>query len=210
MIRTLLLLVLLAFAGQTPAAETRYVTDSLSVAIRSGQSTRHKILRMVPSGTPVTVLEQSEEGYSRVRVPQGTEGWMLTRQLMEQPSARDRLASAEARQKALESENQDLKQEAETLVATRDSLLECGQELDQIRGTAARTLEIQEQNSRLRQELSELKQEMDKLTLENTGLRSAAERNWFVAGASVSIGSLILGLILPHLPWRRKRRWDQF
>ena len=29
-------------------------------------------------------------------------------------------------------------------------------------------------------------------------------------GAGVVLGSLILGLVIPLIPWRRKRRWDQF
>jgi SH3 domain protein len=75
--------------------QTRYVSDKLSVELRRGPSTEYLILRNLDSGSAVEVLEQNSEGYSRVRVPdQGTEGWVLTRFLSTETSARDRLAVA--------------------------------------------------------------------------------------------------------------------
>ena len=45
----------------TATAETRYVSDELQITLRSGQSTQHQILRMIPSGTPLEVLETNED-----------------------------------------------------------------------------------------------------------------------------------------------------
>ncbi|MFA5685710.1 MAG: TIGR04211 family SH3 domain-containing protein, partial [Lysobacteraceae bacterium] len=102
MTRKLLLAVLLILAA-TAQAETRYASDELEIALRSGTSTQHRILRMIPSGTALQVLQHDEaSGYTKVRAPSGTEGWVLTRLLMTTPSARDRLAVAEKKLAELE------------------------------------------------------------------------------------------------------------
>ena len=83
-------------------AETRYVTDELEVTLRSGQSTRNNIVRMLKSGTALEVLEDSgDTGYSLVRLPSGTEGWVLSRFLVNQPVARDVLPDVQRRYAAL-------------------------------------------------------------------------------------------------------------
>ena len=89
-----IVLSLLALQAQ---AQTRYVTDKLTVELRRGPSTEFLIVRSLAVGEPVEVLEQdTSNGYSRVRVlDQGTEGWILTRFLTGEPVARDRLAAAE-------------------------------------------------------------------------------------------------------------------
>ncbi len=97
MIRFLLLLLCLCFAGQA-SAETRYVTDKAQIMLRKGQSTKHKIVRTLPSGDAVQELEVHESsGYSKIQTEDGATGFILTRQLQDEPAARDRLAAMEAR-----------------------------------------------------------------------------------------------------------------
>ena len=76
-------------------ATTAYVTDQMEVTLRNGTSTGHRILRMLPSGVPLEVLEtDSDSGYTRVRSPSGQEGWVLSRYLQNEPVARDQLKAA--------------------------------------------------------------------------------------------------------------------
>ena len=50
------------------AQSAQWVTDELSVTMRSGKSNQHKIIKFLTSGTSATVLEVDEEtGYSLVR-----------------------------------------------------------------------------------------------------------------------------------------------
>ena len=64
----------------TGIAETRYVSDRLDIQMRTGKGTKFRILRMLPSGTAVEVLEtDTANGYTRVRTPGGVEGWVLSR-----------------------------------------------------------------------------------------------------------------------------------
>ena len=93
--RTGIFLLLIGFLLPAQAETFRYVTDHLRLAMRSGTSTSNKILKMVPSGERVEILNTTPNGYSRVRTPHGSEGWMLTRHLMDQPAARNRVATAD-------------------------------------------------------------------------------------------------------------------
>ena len=98
-----LLALVLLFSFGTAQAESRYVTDQFQITLRSGESSGHKILRMLPSGEKLTLLSSNEQtGYSRVKAADGKLGYVLTRQLMDTPSARDRLKEAESRLQELQ------------------------------------------------------------------------------------------------------------
>lgn len=106
---TSLFLVLVAAISGLAQAETRYVSDRLEIQMRTGKGTQFKILRMLPSGTALEVLEVDQQnGYSRVRSAGGVEGWVLNRYLMKGKAARDRLAEAEKELARLELENRKL------------------------------------------------------------------------------------------------------
>ena len=94
-------------------AAPAWVSDIFEITLRTGPSSGNVILLMVPSGTELTVLEYDEQsGYARVQTAGGTEGWVLSRYLMDEPSARDQLdtvakqlASAEAHGENIDLEN---------------------------------------------------------------------------------------------------------
>ena len=205
------LLITGALAGPVHA-ETGYVTDSCDIPIRRGMSTQYKILNMAPSGTPLQILETNgTEGYTKVKTPEGTIGWILTRYLMDQPAPRDQVTQLEARITTLDEENRGLRGEVEALNTNRAALARCGEELAEIRRAAARTLAIEQENRNLQQETALAREQVAHLERENASLRKKSQRDWFLAGAGVGFGGLLLGLIIPILPWRRqRRRWDQF
>ncbi len=204
---------LIANALTGPAqAETGYVTDSCTIPIRRGTSTQYKILRMAPSGTPLEIMESSSaEGYTKVKTPEGTVGWILSRYLMDQPAPRDRVVQLEARITTLEEENRGLRGEVGALDTSRAELARCGKELAEIRRAASQTLAIEQENRNLQQETTLAREQVAHLERENASLREESQRDWFIAGAGVGFGGLLLGLIIPNLPWRRqRRRWEQF
>ena len=65
-------------------AESVWVSDQFEIMLRTGPSNSNAIQRMLGSGTKLETLEtDAETGYSRVRTAAGTEGWVLTRYLMD-------------------------------------------------------------------------------------------------------------------------------
>lgn len=218
MIRASLFALLIGVLAAGPAlGETRYVTDQTEVPMRTGETAQYRIKRMLPSGTPVEVLgSNAGSGYSRVRTEDGTVGFVLTRELLTEPSARDRVATLEARleelQKApdqlaaqlsrLKSEHEGL-QAAHASLSTEKSRIE--QELATIRQASANVLRITEERAELRKNLADLTRQVAELEQANRDLANQANQRWFLIGAGVVAGGILLGLILPHLRFRRRK-----
>lgn len=214
-----LILLALVLAFPTSAQTVRYVTDSLKLEARTGPTTSNRIVRMIASGTPVTVLE-NKDGYSRIQLAGGTEAWILTRYLMDEPSARNALAAARSSLETITKENEQLKSQlAEALSVgqssqqARDQLEErstnLAEELKNIRRTAAATLSINRQNQELQERVVNLERDLQLAQQENQAMSDGEERDWFVAGAGVLFGGMILGLIIPRLRWKKRRGWGE-
>jgi len=196
--------------------QTRYVTDRTQVELRRGPSTEFRILRYLEAGDRVEVLEQND-GFSRVKVDEDTEGWIPTASLIAEPIARERLAAAErnlatARERtaALETENRQLTSD---LAATRAQLAQAqtsqgtaSRELADIRTASANVIQLRDDNTSLRQRLAQRDGEVEQLTIDNSRLAGRNNQNWFIVGAAVLLGGIVIGLVAPTL--RRKRRSD--
>lgn len=203
-------------------AESAWVSDRFEITLRSGPSTNNAIQLMLSSGTELEVLENDPEtGYSRVQTGAGTEGWVLTRYLMDEPAAREQLAtltsqltSEASRGSSLNSQLGAIRGEHET--ATRriqtleneKSSLEA--ELADIKRTAADVIAINRQNKDLREELAGEEIRVATLEQENRELSSQTTRYWFMSGALVLVVGMILGLWLPRIRWQRRSRYDRF
>ncbi len=208
----------LALSGAA-AGKTLYVTDTFKITLRSGESTGHKIVRMLPSGAALDVLGQNPDtGYTRVRYS-GQEGYVLTRQLMSTPSARDQVTLLTERLRELqeapgklsskltnlEREHKDLQSAHEELKQIREQL---DTELKSIRRTAADAMRINEERNELRKTVANLTREREELKQQNRDLGNQTAQQWFMIGAGVIILGIVLGLLLPHLRFqRRKSTW---
>lgn len=211
---------ILVFFGVAAHAQTRYVSDRTIVELRRGPSTEYLILRNLQAGDEVQVLEQNADaGYSRVRVANGgAEGWILTRFLTAEPIARDRLAVAErnltaARERvgALEQEVGSLSRE---LADTKSALAEAraahgtaSKELADIRTAAANVVQLREENESVQQRLVQREREVETLRADNAMLAGRSKQNWFLIGAGVLFGGVVLGLVLPSLRRKRRSNW---
>ena len=216
------LLVIGLFWSLSVAAESVWVSDQFEVMLRTGPDTSNAIHRMLSSGTQLEVLEQDpDNGYSRVQTLAGTEGWVLTRYLMREPSAREQLAtlssqlssaseqgsSMGAQLAAIRREQESAASEIRTL--QRDKV-DLQSELDEIRRTAANVLAVDSQNQILQQQLTEFEIQVGTLEKENDELASKTTRSWFIVGALVLFGGVLLGLILPRMRWQTRSRYDSF
>nr|WP_242467386.1 TIGR04211 family SH3 domain-containing protein [Thiocapsa imhoffii] len=198
-------------------AQTRYVTDVLEVTLRTGETTRHRVIRMLPSGTPVTVLDvDATTGYARVRLEDGTVGFVLEHQLQEEPVARARLAELEARLAdlqadpdalsarlaALQSEQMRMRHDFDVLEREKR---QAEQDLATLRRASANILDITNDRERLRIQVSELMRERAMLEQANRDLTNRDQQRWFLIGAGVTLIGILIGLLLPHLRVHRRR-----
>jgi len=215
----LTLALVLGVLGQA-MAETRYVSDRLEIQMRAGKGTQFRILRSLPSGTPLEILEVDKENqYSHVRAPDGVEGWVLNHLLMSGASARDRLASAEKKLARLELENSKLNTALAELRKAKGSTdqersalqkesSKLSQELEHIRRTASSALAIETENRELKSKIVGYERQSQSLLQENQSLKDRTARDWFMVGAGVILLGMIIGLIIPRIRWRKKSSWD--
>lgn len=61
----------------------------------SGPAPGYKIVRMVGQRNAVGDCGPHTKGYTKVKTPEGTAGWIMTQYLMNQPSARNRVGQME-------------------------------------------------------------------------------------------------------------------
>lgn len=219
--RWLIALSLLILLPQLASAQSAWVSDQFEITLRTGPSTSNAIERMLASGTELQVLERNAEaGYSRVRTNAGTEGWVLTRYLMSEPSAREQLqaltgqlSDAASEGATLESQLAGVRGEFNAAQLRIGELerekAELERELGEIRRTAADTLGVNQRNQSLRQDLSDAEIRIDTLEHENRGLRSETRHYWIGMGAGSVVVGVILGLWLPRIRVQ-KRRYDRF
>ncbi|MGB5491400.1 MAG: TIGR04211 family SH3 domain-containing protein [Woeseiaceae bacterium] len=203
-------------------AAPAWVSDQFEITLRSGPSTSNAIQLMVNSGLRLEVLERdADSGYSRVRTPGGTEGWVLSRYLMSEPSAREQLETLTGQLTNATSRGSSLDTQMKAVKAEYDSankqIAKLGREkaavekeLAEIKRTAANVLAINTQNQSLMDQLAAAQIKADTLEQENRQLSSQTTRYWFMAGALVLLIGVLLGIWLPRVRWQRRSRYDRF
>ncbi len=201
-------------------AEPRYITDQTHITMRAGEGTGHKIQRMLPAGEKVELVSSNRKtGYSKVRDNNGKLGFILTRQLMKSPSARNRVAVAEKRytemKQRMENATQpflELQQRFRELKAEHNKLQSTSGNLDtelkEIKSISSDAIRIAEDRKELRKQLASQTWELENLKQENLELKNDQAQYWFMVGAGVIILGIILGMILPRLRTSvRKQPW---
>ncbi|MBP6058703.1 MAG: TIGR04211 family SH3 domain-containing protein [Nitrosomonas sp.] len=204
------------------SADTRYVSDQLEVTLRRGPTLSHAVLRMLKSGTAVEVLEvDAETGHTRVKTNGGVEGWILSRYLSAEPTARMQLEkmikemgrtdnpdhSVLTQLKTIRSDYEGANQRIAKLESENKQLEE---QLASIQKTSANVLSIDKENKKLHQKLTATEERLNTLQLENDELGDRKQRDWFVAGALVLVGGVALGLILPLFTRRKQSRYGSY
>ena len=210
------------FAATVASAESAWVSDQFEITLRSGPSASNTIDRVLRSGTRLEVLERvAETGYTRVRTNRGTEGWVLTRYLMNEASAREQLATLTGQLTSANSKGSSLSAQLDAIKGEYDSATRSiasteaenerlEQELGEIKRTAANVLSINNQNKDLREQLAAAEIRAAALEQQNRELGSQTTRYWFMTGALVLVVGMILGLWLPRIRWTRRSRYDRF
>lgn len=219
-LRSFICCVLFAFTASSVFAETVYVDDTLFAPIRSGEGTQYRILHSgVRSGTALELIERSESGYSRVRTPDGIEGWMVSRYLTDTPIARQRLESANRQLEQAKETVSTLRAQLEEVTEERNALRDSegnlearagrlSEELSEIKTVAADSLNLNRRNEELKNENQKLRNELEVLTAEKERLEANKDSDFMLLGAGLVLLGIILALIVPALkPTRKTDNW---
>ena len=193
--------------------DVNYISDILTVPLRSGPSTAHRIIhRGIPSGTQLTILATNEEaGFTQVRTAGGLEGWLTSQYLVREPIARDKLAAAEKRLKNLKAE---FAKERETRVSiqtehketvgtnkTLNSQVEAlTKELADLKLVSANPIKEHARNVELIQQNTLLVGQVDELSSKTRQLEENVQLQWLLYGGALVLIGLIFGLVLKKRP----------
>ncbi|MCF6203414.1 MAG: TIGR04211 family SH3 domain-containing protein [Methylococcaceae bacterium] len=218
------LITLLCF-NITAHAKTVYVTDTTKYTLRTSENTRSKIIKMLRTGTELTVIsENKESGYSKVRTKRGAEGYILTRYTKNKPINKWFLDKANKKLQTLRKENRLLKKQltqappiplATPVQSDQAFFLErnkLSKELSELKTTASNAVQIRKQRDKLQERFITVERQLEQLKRENQSLKDSANQDWFLYGGFLSLLGVLLGIILPKLSLGRKSRssWDTF
>jgi SH3 domain protein len=197
------------------SAATLYISDQLTVPLRRGPSNSHKIIHAgLPAGMALEVLsEDSAAGFTQVRTPNGTEGWVPTQYLVNQPAAKDRLAAANKRVEALEAQLKTLRDTYQEVRGERSEVEgrasdltkqteKLQMELAEIRRVSATSIANYEENKQLKTENQSLSTQVTQLTERVRQLDRNVTLKWFLAGGGLVLIGLLLGAWIKSRPKR--------
>ncbi|MFA9420792.1 MAG: TIGR04211 family SH3 domain-containing protein [Gammaproteobacteria bacterium] len=209
-------------SDKNPIPAKMYITDVFEVTLRSGTSTSNEILMLLKSGQAVTLLEQdSVSQYSLVKAENGKQGYVLSRYLVDTPSAKQRLASLQQETAAQKQENQSLKSEISILQTDlanlllsnenlKNSLQTSEDELERVSMAAESTLEVIETNRTMEATIAKLQQQQSLLADENAVLKDSTRMDWFIRGAAVSLVAFLIGILVTRIRWKKQDSWGAY
>ncbi|MET4694945.1 TIGR04211 family SH3 domain-containing protein [Endozoicomonas lisbonensis] len=207
-------------AADVQAAD-KYITDVVYVPLRAGPGNQYRILNQgLRTGTRMTVLEENAgEGFSQVRMSDGTEGFIRTQYLMDLQPARDRLPQEQEKNQQLSAQLKQLQaelQQRETeLQSARDNLKNTSSMLDEkttelvsLREATAEPLALDRRNKQLMEENLRYKNRVEVVEAENTQLVRNNSIRWYLYGGGTILVGILLGLFLPMVKLRKKPASD--
>lgn len=192
-------------------AETGYVSGVMEVTLRTGQGTSNKVIAMVRSGEALEMLETGDR-WTRVRIPSGKEGWILTRFITNERPRKLQLERLKKKYEKLADRYNTLKEKSaglkvenaklsEALAARNKGLSEVTTAFEALKERSAEFFELETNYKKSSAELSRQKERTELLE------DRLSEKNirWFLCGAGVLFTGILLGGIA-----RRKKQTSYY
>lgn len=188
-------------------AKDIYVTDSLKTSLRISPGYNSKIITMVRAGERVNIIE-AKDGWSKVKLADGTQGYMMNQALSEEPPKDSQLKVLQKKYDSLVEQYEALKleygatQQANmalkgSLAATGKSGADLDKEFMKIKNNSSRYLKIKDEYEKMKSDLEEKNQETERLN----DVVKQKHITWFMSGAGVLLFGIFLGYSL-----KKKRR----
>ncbi|AUU87699.1 MULTISPECIES: TIGR04211 family SH3 domain-containing protein [Enterobacteriaceae] len=183
------------------AEEKRYVSDELNTWVRSGPGDNYRLVGTVNAGEEVVLLQTNEaSNYAQVRDSSGRTAWIPLKELNTQPSLRTRVPELENQVKTLTDKLNNIDNTWNQRTADMQQ---------KVAGSDGVINSLKEENQKLKNELIVAQKKVNAANLQLDDKQRTIIMQWFMYGGGVLGAGLFLGLVLPHLIPRRKRkdRW---
>ncbi|MGY5450573.1 TIGR04211 family SH3 domain-containing protein [Agarivorans sp. MS3-6] len=178
-------------------AQTRYISDDLFIFLHSGPSNQFRILGSVNAGTKINQVDYNAENkYAKVVLENGREGWVEAKYLNRTPGLAAQLQQVKTQ---LETSENQRKQQLE------DSGNATAEQSAQIEAQAVQIEQLQVTNDQLNEQLNQISEQNSSLQHELDTKDEAVQMQWFMRGGAVAGIGLLLGVLLPMIPRRKKR-----
>jgi len=192
--------------------ETMYVSDILKLTLRTGPSIENKIISVIESGQMMEVIKFGDE-WSQVQLPNGKEGWVLSRYLTTNETHNIKLERLEAKHKNLMIQAAELLEENNRLKAenkrfsteskaNQKQLVKTQADYEALKTEAAEFLTLKTNYKRAASQLTEQTAKAKQLEEELSSLEMNTYIKWFLAGSGV----LIVGFLIGFSTKRQRRR----
>jgi len=169
--------------------------------MHSGPSLQYRIIGSIEVGTQLTTIKSnSETKFTQVKTPTGRVGWVKTSEIKSQQPAKSLLP--ELQKKYLESQNklETINNDNQQANAAKDQAI-----IDKDNLIA----QLDSEKRQLRDTIDELEERNMELDLLQDTKDERVKMEWLMYGGSVLFLGMLVGLIIPFLP-RRKKRTDNW
>jgi len=156
-------------------AEQAFVRGEVRLNLRTGPGTQFRIQDVVTTGDQLEVLQRGD-GWTQVRLPGGTAGWIPEGYLQPEPPPGARLEQLETQ------------------------VVELQQRLEE---TTRQARSLREENQAIAQRDDQQQAEIERLTMENLELTAGARWPEWITGASILGVGMLLGALLHRNATRR-------
>lgn len=199
----------LLFAAPASLAEKAWVTEELKITLRSGESTRHKILRELLAGTELNVISSNPEtGFTKVITEKGHEGYVMSRFVNTEEPAVSRVRKLEAQIATLQSSDsgsqitlleQTVEGLNEEITRVEEENQTLREEIDNITSLSGDATKISKQHREILERNELLENELNVAKAENARLADNRKRDGVIDGVVAVIIGILIAIIVPRV-----------
>ena len=187
MLRIFALVGLIFFSQSILAAgQARYISDDVYLFLHGGPGTQYRILGSIEAGQEISVLNETEGGFSKIIDHKGREGWIETKMINTQKSLRMQLPELQAQLAKAQSK----------LAKNANSNDSNTQELDEIKAQLTKTETM----------LNQASAERDKANHKLASIEHDERFEMWQEGAMIAGIGILVGIFLVYLPRPRQKK----
>ncbi|WP_238596775.1 TIGR04211 family SH3 domain-containing protein [Psychromonas sp. psych-6C06] len=188
---------LLATVSMNTFAEVRYISDDVFIYLHSGPSLEYRIIGTLKVGTQVDTLKYDEKTkFMQVKSETGRVGWMKSSELQATLPAKSLLPTVQEKLVAAEEKLANIAAENAASLADKEQLFQ--EQIIQVDN-------LEQEKASLQQQILDLKARNLELDLLQETKESRIQMEWLLNGGGVLFFGLLIGLLIPFLPRRKKR-----
>lgn len=216
----LVCLVFIMVPFQQVSAKGLYVRDWITISVRIAPQETAKIVGLANTNDFLEVIEENEE-WSKVRTPDGKDGWVQNRYLTKQtPKAliidqlNEKVKSLTENNKTLREENKQLQKDNRERNYKVSSLSKevdkVKNEFDDLKTASTEYLELKKRYEDLQGEFIVHSEKMEMIAKENNRLKTSDKLIFTLIGGGFIIFGLVIGIILQLFRSRPKKAGYKF